>query len=58
MSLEHDHSFKMLLVGDLGVGKSSLLLRFTTDSFEEVLPGKKKSSLTYCIVERSKHLKL
>uniref|UniRef100_A0A7S4EVJ0 Uncharacterized protein n=1 Tax=Chrysotila carterae TaxID=13221 RepID=A0A7S4EVJ0_CHRCT len=32
-----DHIFKILLVGDAGVGKSSLLLRFTDDSFEEHL---------------------
>ena len=29
---------KVLLVGDSGVGKSSLLLRFTTDDFEELSP--------------------
>jgi Ras-related protein Rab-18 len=27
-------SFKILLVGDSGTGKSSLLLRFTSDTFE------------------------
>lgn len=30
----YDHLFKLLLVGDSGVGKSSLLLRFTTDRFD------------------------
>lgn len=30
-----DHLFKVLLIGDAGVGKSSILLRFTDDSFEE-----------------------
>jgi len=30
-----DFLFKVLLVGDSGVGKSSLLLRFTTDEFDE-----------------------
>lgn len=29
-----DHSFKILLVGDAGVGKSSLLLRFASDTFD------------------------
>lgn len=30
-----DHLFKILLIGDAGVGKSCILLRFTDDSFEE-----------------------
>ena len=32
-----DHIFKILLIGDAGVGKSSILLRFTDDAFEEHL---------------------
>eukprot|EP00854_Cymbomonas_tetramitiformis_P001966 gene1966-2650_t len=35
---EFDHLLKLLLVGDSGVGKSSLLLRFTQDSFEDMSP--------------------
>ena len=34
----YDHLVKILLVGDSGVGKSSLLMRFTEDAFEEVSP--------------------
>lgn len=31
----YDFLLKVLLVGDSGVGKSSILLRFTTDQFDE-----------------------
>lgn len=34
----YDHLVKLLLVGDSGVGKSSLLMRFVADKFEEVSP--------------------
>lgn len=32
---EHDHLFKLLLIGDSGVGKSNMLLRFADDVYRE-----------------------
>lgn len=37
MAEQHDYVFKLLLVGDAGVGKSSILLRYTDDTFDENL---------------------
>jgi len=31
----YDHMVKLLLIGEAGVGKSSILLRFTEDTFDE-----------------------
>ncbi|XWS21717.1 hypothetical protein CRYUN_Cryun30bG0078600 [Craigia yunnanensis] len=35
---EFDYLFKLLLIGDSGVGKSTLLLSFISDTFEELNP--------------------
>ena len=35
MNQPHDYTFKLLVVGDSGVGKSSLLLRYAEDSYTD-----------------------
>jgi Ras-related protein Rab-18 len=35
---DFDHLFKILLIGNSGVGKSSLLLRFTAGKFDDLAP--------------------
>ena len=34
---EYDYMFKLVIVGDSGVGKSSILIRFTDDQFADEL---------------------
>lgn len=35
---DFEYLFKLLLIGDSGVGKSTLLLSFTSDTFEDLSP--------------------
>lgn len=43
----YDYSFKILLVGDSGVGKSSILLSFISDSVHDLSPTIGSNSLLF-----------
>ena len=34
MATEYDHQYKIVMVGDSGVGKTNILLRYTRDEYE------------------------
>ena len=55
---EFDHLFKILLVGNSGVGKSSLLLRFTAGKFDDLAPTIGVDFKVKTIDLRRKRLKL
>ncbi|XP_043720377.1 ras-related protein RABC1 [Telopea speciosissima] len=55
---EFDYLFKLLLIGDSGVGKSSLLLSFTSDTFEDLSPTIGVDFKVKLVTLRGKKLKL
>ncbi|CAH9109830.1 unnamed protein product [Cuscuta europaea] len=57
-SQDFDYLFKLLLIGDSGVGKSSLLVRFTSDTFEDLSPTIGVDFKVKYVVSGDKKLKL
>lgn len=55
---EFDHLFKLLLIGDSGVGKSTFLLRFTSDIFDDLSPTIGVDFKFKLMILREKRLKL
>ena len=55
---DFDHLFKILLVEDSGVGKSSLLLRFTAAIFDDLSPTIGVDFKVKMITLQGKRLKL
>mmetsp|Transcript_14055 Transcript_14055/g.37746 ORF Transcript_14055/g.37746 Transcript_14055/m.37746 type:complete len:205 (-) Transcript_14055:979-1593(-) len=54
----YDHQFKILMVGASGVGKSSLLLRFTDDVFDDLQPTIGVDFKVKSMSIENKHVKL
>lgn len=52
MESSHDYLFKMLIIGDSSVGKSSILLRFCDDEFNE------KQASTIGVDFKTKHMQV
>lgn len=50
---EFDYLFKLLMIGDSGVGKSSLLLSFTSDDFEDLSPTIGECFYSYALAKVS-----
>ena len=48
MSPEYDYLFKLLLIGDSGVGKSCLLLRFADDTYTTTTWSGGESGVGHC----------
>ena len=47
---EFDYLFKLLLIGDSGVGKSSLILSFTSNTFEDLSPTIGQLTVSYYFI--------
>lgn len=50
----YDLSFKILLIGDSGVGKSSLLLSFISSSVQDLAPTIGILLQTFCLIPHEK----
>ena len=48
MAKPYDFLFKLVLVGDMGVGKTSVLARYAEDTFTITSTLGELSCLTYC----------
>jgi len=57
MEDSYDFLFKILLIGDSGVGKSALLLRFADDTYHESYISLADLSFKFELQEKKKQLK-